>query len=365
MAASINEDGGTAIFVRCDVSSAESAEALVQRTVAELGGIDHLVNNAAIYGAMEFNLLISVDWAYYKEVHGREPRRCARDDPRGLPRDREAGGARSSTSPARRRTSTPGFWLVSPRPASTASPSSSPTSSAANGSASTRSRRDRPTPRPPARRRATPPKDIVRNSPGHQADGLGRRHGRRLLFLLSDDASWVTGQILAVDGGRPSVSEGRRWGWDSSASATSASRWRSGSPPRSTSTSRVYDVAPDPLAEAGRRGAKAVGSVREIDAEVVCVMVRDDDQVRAVAGDLPAGGVLVVHSTVAPATPAELATAPPGARRPGQRRPDGRRRRQPGDHGGRRRDAFAVARPALEAMGSKVVTPDRSVRARG
>src|SRR5436190_1462544 len=65
--ASINEGGGRAIFVPCDVSSAESAEALVARTVEELGGIDHLVNNAAIYGAMEFNLLISVDWDYYKK----------------------------------------------------------------------------------------------------------------------------------------------------------------------------------------------------------------------------------------------------------------------------------------------------------
>jgi NAD(P)-dependent dehydrogenase (short-subunit alcohol dehydrogenase family) len=67
VAASINETGGRAIFVSTDVSSAASAEAMVARTVGEYGGIDHLVNNAAIYGAMEFNLLISVDWDYYKK----------------------------------------------------------------------------------------------------------------------------------------------------------------------------------------------------------------------------------------------------------------------------------------------------------
>ena len=67
VAKEIEADGGVALFVSCDVSNAESAAALVARTVEEYGGIDHLVNNAAIYGAMEFNLLISVDWDYYKK----------------------------------------------------------------------------------------------------------------------------------------------------------------------------------------------------------------------------------------------------------------------------------------------------------
>ena len=66
----IEVDGRRALFVRCDVSSAESAEALVRTVVEEYGGIDHLVNNAAIYGAMEFNLLITVDWDYYKRFMG-------------------------------------------------------------------------------------------------------------------------------------------------------------------------------------------------------------------------------------------------------------------------------------------------------
>ena len=41
------------IFVRTDVSSAESAAAMVEATVAAYGGIDLLVNNAAIYGDMD------------------------------------------------------------------------------------------------------------------------------------------------------------------------------------------------------------------------------------------------------------------------------------------------------------------------
>ena len=55
------------LFVRTDVSSAESAAAMVEATVAAYGGIDLLVNNAAIYGDMQFDLLISVDWDYYRK----------------------------------------------------------------------------------------------------------------------------------------------------------------------------------------------------------------------------------------------------------------------------------------------------------
>lgn len=54
------------LFVRTDVSSHESAAALVKQVTAAYGGVDGLVNNAAIYGDMQFDLLISVDWDYYR-----------------------------------------------------------------------------------------------------------------------------------------------------------------------------------------------------------------------------------------------------------------------------------------------------------
>ena len=120
----------------------------------------------------------------------------------------------------------------------------------------------------------------------------------------------------------------------------------------------VYDVAPDPVAELVAAGAKSAGSVGELAAavDVVCVMVRDDDQVRAVAEEVGREQVLVIHSTVAPGTPAELAAlgltvldapvsgGPMGAA-------DGSLAILVGGTD----DAFATARPALDAMGSKVV----------
>jgi NAD(P)-dependent dehydrogenase (short-subunit alcohol dehydrogenase family) len=44
--AEIEEFGGRAIAVRCDVSDADDITAAVERTVSELGGVDILVNNA-------------------------------------------------------------------------------------------------------------------------------------------------------------------------------------------------------------------------------------------------------------------------------------------------------------------------------
>jgi 3-hydroxyisobutyrate dehydrogenase len=120
----------------------------------------------------------------------------------------------------------------------------------------------------------------------------------------------------------------------------------------------VYDVAPEPVAELTAAGAHAVGSVGELASvsDVVCVMVRDDDQVRSVAEAVGPGTVLVIHSTVAPGTPAELESrgltvldapvsgGPMGAA-------DGSLAIMVGGSD----EAFVAARPALDLMGSKVV----------
>jgi len=67
VAKDIEADGGRAIFVSTDVSSPESATAMADAAVGAYGGIDYLVNNAAIYGDMKLDVLINVDWDYYKK----------------------------------------------------------------------------------------------------------------------------------------------------------------------------------------------------------------------------------------------------------------------------------------------------------
>ncbi|MFA6574312.1 MAG: NAD(P)-dependent oxidoreductase [Nocardioides sp.] len=127
----------------------------------------------------------------------------------------------------------------------------------------------------------------------------------------------------------------------------------------------VFDVAREPLAELEAAGAGVAESVAALAAgsDIVCVMVRDDDQVRDVLGEIlgVAGDAqtVVIHSTVAPTTPAELADT---AARHGVKVVDA-----PVSGGamgavdgtlaimvGGSDEAFAAARPALEAMGSLV-----------
>ena len=40
---------------------------MAAQTLSEFGGIDYLVNNAAIFGGMKLDFLITVDWEYYKK----------------------------------------------------------------------------------------------------------------------------------------------------------------------------------------------------------------------------------------------------------------------------------------------------------
>lgn len=50
VAKQIVADGGRATFAGVDVSDPDSAIAMADKAVSEFGGIDYLVNNAAIYG---------------------------------------------------------------------------------------------------------------------------------------------------------------------------------------------------------------------------------------------------------------------------------------------------------------------------
>jgi 3-hydroxyisobutyrate dehydrogenase-like beta-hydroxyacid dehydrogenase len=127
----------------------------------------------------------------------------------------------------------------------------------------------------------------------------------------------------------------------------------------------VYDVAPDPVAELEKAGARVATSVAALAAtvEVICVMVRDDDQVRDVLGEILGvagdGQTVVIHSTVSPDTPAQLEDT---AARHGIKVVDAPV--SGGEMGaadgtlaimvGGTDEAFAAARPALDAMGSLV-----------
>ena len=58
VAAGIAAEGGTALAVPVDVSDPQSAKEMADRTLAEFGGIDYLINNAAIFGSVALAILM-------------------------------------------------------------------------------------------------------------------------------------------------------------------------------------------------------------------------------------------------------------------------------------------------------------------
>jgi len=66
VAAEIAAAGGDAVAVAVDVSDEASTKAMAAAAVEAFGGIDHLVNNAAIFGTMKLDFLFTVDWDYYR-----------------------------------------------------------------------------------------------------------------------------------------------------------------------------------------------------------------------------------------------------------------------------------------------------------
>ncbi|GEP40306.1 putative short-chain dehydrogenase/reductase [Nocardioides psychrotolerans] len=200
VAKEIEADGGRAIFVETDVSSAESATAMAERTVAELGGIDGLVNNAAIYGEMQFDLLISVDWDYYKKFMSvnMDGALVMTRAVFGHMQKRGGGSIVNQSSTAAYLYS--GFYGLAKvgvnglthQLAHEVGGMGIRVNAIAPGPTDTEATRTQA---------GDAAKDLVKGLAlkrmGQPEDMVGA-----CVFLLSDESSWVTGQILAVDGGQ-------------------------------------------------------------------------------------------------------------------------------------------------------------------
>ncbi|MBI2195170.1 MAG: glucose 1-dehydrogenase [Planctomycetes bacterium] len=77
-AEAVRQAGGRALFVRTDVSSASSVKAMVARAVRELGGVDVLVNNAAIYPSRPWTEIREKEWDRVFAVNIKGYYLCAR-----------------------------------------------------------------------------------------------------------------------------------------------------------------------------------------------------------------------------------------------------------------------------------------------
>ncbi len=201
VAKEINDQGGEARFVHVDVASPESTRAMAAATTDAFGGIDFLVNNAAIYHGMQIAPLIAVEWDYYKrfmDVNMHGALLCVRACFEIMAK--RGGGAivnQSSTA----------AWMAIGYYGIAKLALNGLTQSLARelGPLNIRINAIAPGPTDTEATRSIVPEPILKqllaqmplSRMGTPADLVGT-----CLFLLSDASAWMTGQVLNVDGGQ-------------------------------------------------------------------------------------------------------------------------------------------------------------------
>lgn len=196
------ELGERALFVRTDVGDPESTDAMAAATVDAFGGIDHLVNNAAIFGNMEIDSLLNVDLDYldlFMKVNVRGALHCVRS----VARPMKSGGGGSIVN----QSSTAAWMAISGFYGWSKSSLNFLTAALAHELAHSNIRINGIAPGPTKTEAID--KQVPEEFQSTLVDALAIKrlgtpddHVGPVLFLLSDEAAWMTGQTVLVDGGQ-------------------------------------------------------------------------------------------------------------------------------------------------------------------
>lgn len=200
VADSINAGGGTALALRCDVGDEASAKACADAAAARFGGIDYLVNNAAIFHDMRVEGYLDVDMAYLEHFMRINAHGCVIMTRACLPHMEKRGGGAIVNQSSTAAWMHMGFYGVAKL--------------AMNGITSSLARElgprnirinaiaPGPTDTPALQKHAGEYAQMMLKSMPIGRLGQPADMANAALFLLSDEASWITGHVLNVDGGQ-------------------------------------------------------------------------------------------------------------------------------------------------------------------
>jgi 3-oxoacyl-[acyl-carrier protein] reductase len=199
--AEIEVAGGSAISIGVDVASATSTLDMAATVEREYGGIDFLVNNAAIYHGMKIESLLTVDLEYYHhflDVNLNGALMCARAC---YPSMEKRSGAAIVNQSSTAAWMAGGYYSIS----KAALNSMTVCLAAELAPRGIRVNCIAPGPTDTEATRLVVPKEYIDplvaslkiKRMGEPKDLVGT-----LFFLLSDESGWMTGHILPVDGGQ-------------------------------------------------------------------------------------------------------------------------------------------------------------------
>jgi NAD(P)-dependent dehydrogenase (short-subunit alcohol dehydrogenase family) len=193
------ELGDSALFVTVDVADPASADAMAAAAMAEFGRIDYLVNNAAIFHSMRRDGLTTVDLGYlnrFLQVNLLGALHCTRAV---VPYMTEGGAIVNQSSTA--------AWMASGYYGLAKAGINHLTASLAAelGGRNIRVNGIAPGPTDTEATRSIVPaefQEAMTRSLAIKRMGTPEDLAPAVLFLLSDEARWLTGQVVSVDGGQ-------------------------------------------------------------------------------------------------------------------------------------------------------------------